>query len=122
MGLENLAESENEYRVVLIFAIVALCLIYRVIIAGITSVVASRKGLPKGGWFCLSFFLIGIIALIIVACLPERRQKFYVVNSGNMVVKEKTRADAWVCAGCGKVNDGGTFCNSCGAERVCKRQ
>jgi hypothetical protein len=51
-------------------AIFLLLAIY-VGIAGTAAVIAKRKGRNGVGWFFLCFFVLGLIGLIIVSCLPS---------------------------------------------------
>ena len=69
------------------------------------AVLAGRKGYSAGLWGFLAF-LIGIIALIIVACLEDRafrHDERVMMNS------------VWICRNCGKTNRRGSkVCSDCG--------
>lgn len=80
--------------------------------------VAGRMGENKGygywGFWALTLF-IGILSIIIVACLPEtfpkaKEQKF-------------NKKAMWICPCCGKANSGKyVYCKFCGADRQEEKQ
>lgn len=100
---------------VAIVAIVSLSLVVHIAIACWAGSIAKKKGRSYGGWWCLSFFLLGFIALLIVACLGPAVPQ-YVVQTYSA---ESSLDSKWVCAHCGKVNPNEfSACPKCGHERM----
>lgn len=54
--------------------IILLVVLFWLLVATVTGVVASSKGRSGFGWFLLAFFLLSFFALILVALLPSRKR------------------------------------------------
>ena len=92
--------------IVVIGCIIALALL--LIFAHFAGKIAKKKGYPYGGYFALTLFL-GIIGLIIAACLPSRSQNSQAPQSVSQF---------WVCGNCGTTNEiSGSFCSQCGQRK-----
>ena len=69
--------------------------------------IANNKGRNGAAWGWTAFFF-GLIALIIVVCLPDI----------SYVSTKKTSTYSWSCPFCGKLNYGQhSICNGCGRAR-----
>ena len=107
--------------------ILLFCIIWGIIesilFGTISCIVATNKG-RSGGWFWLGFFL-GLIGLVIVACLENfnvQKQIDDLKNNGDL--KNQIR---WVCLKCNNkfyVNKDVTsaFCPKCGTKLTIKKR
>lgn len=66
--------------------------------------VALNKHRPGGLWFGLGFFL-GLLALVIIACLPDE-----LANN---------QSNTWICLNCGTLNnEQNNYCSKCGHAHI----
>ncbi len=83
----------------------------QILFACLAGSTAKKKGRSYGAWWCLSFFVLGFIALIIVCCLSD--------ESKNQPVMKQN----WICPKCYAVNESNPYCNGnefcphCGSKR-----
>lgn len=88
----------------------------------ICAIVASNKGRSGIGWFFLGL-LLGIIALIIIACLSNK--KTWITSNTNVYYQAQqnstrsiSQETGWICSNCGQSNDlDAKFCKGCGKPR-----
>lgn len=112
--------SYGEYVVLYVFIII-IALGVRVGLACGTGKIAEGKGMSYAGWWCLSFFLLGVIALIIALCISDRSQP-QVIYVKEQKVSPKNDAETsdslWKCPKCGELNRKDFhFCSYCGAKK-----
>ena len=80
-------------------------------LAFIPANMARKKGYSYGGFWCLSFFLSFLIAIIIAACLTDKNAA--VTAQGNNLRQADFTGYCTQC-GCG-LYDNDKFCPRCGA-------
>ena len=99
----------------LVFIIILSLGIDIAIIVGCAKV-AARKGHSASLWGVLGFFF-GLIALLILACLPDVSGGYQPRTHYNGGTQYASRQyGAWECPRCKTVNSGGAnFCRTCGA-------
>ena len=116
--------NESNGVVFIIVVILLVSIVINGVIAEITGSIARKKGRSFKGWFCLSFFLLGIIALIIITCLPDTKVSSGRVSArggrGDSVAENnKKQYDGWICDRCGQYNiHADKFCVNCGMQKL----
>ena len=109
--MENLLNYGYGYAAGTIAIIVFFTFGIQILFACLAGSTAKKKGRSYGAWWCLSFFLLGLIALIIVACMSDK-------TNGQQITKA-----SWVCPNCSAINEGmpnangSEFCPHCGTKR-----
>ena len=111
-NLLNYSYYDSGYGVTIVAVVVVIFSIgLNVLFACLTGNMAKKKGMSYGAWWCLSFFLLGFIALIIVACMSDKTNE-----------QQITKA-SWVCPNCSAINEGmpnangSEFCPHFGTKR-----
>ena len=111
------ARGSNQYTGMII-GIVIGALVYSLICGFICMAIARSKG-RTSNWFWFGFFLAGILAIIIVAVLPDTRSAGYgKYRSYRPTTKAKPKMNQWICPACKSTNDVGIneVCYVCGKE------
>ena len=95
-----------------VIAILVVAIGIEILFACLTGAQARKKGYSYGAWWCLSFFLLSWIALVIICCMSSKSApatSTYNYSSFNN--------STWKCQ-CGHVNEGTRItCLACGRSK-----
>ena len=102
----QISELLDVYLDLYIAILVVVLIIQIAIIVGCVNI-AKNKGYSGFGWGLAAWFF-GLIALIILLCLPSQNTSPYIAKSSN----------SWTCPKCGQLHFfAGSKCTACGNDR-----